>query len=121
MRRLIRFADTDYPRPPGPRDMLERVRTAHLQLTTLAASFGHGDLAHGEFLTRRRPRADDPDQVGRDLTAHNRAQVLAVHPAELSQRWATLSFRRAAACALLSGHTSCRYPLQCGSRFRNLG
>ncbi len=98
---LTRFANADSPKPPRPRNMLERALTARLQLTALAASFGRGDLAHSEFLTRRRPLADDLDQVGRELTAHNRLRILALHPSDLARRWASLSFRRAAVCALL--------------------
>lgn len=107
---LTRFADTEYPNPPRPRDMLERVYAARLQLDALATSFGRGDLDHDEFLTRHRPLADVVDQVSRDLNAHNLARILALHPAELSRRWATLSFRRAMVCALLSrSHTSGRH------------
>lgn len=98
---LTRFTDTDYPRPPRPRDMLERARTARLRLDVLATSFGSGDLDHADFLTRRRHLAEDLDQAARDLTAHNRLRILALHPSELARRWASLSFRRAVVYALL--------------------
>lgn len=98
---LGRFADTDYPTPPRPRDVLERAYAARLQLADLAASFGRGDLDHGEFLTQRRPLADDLDQAARDVTAHNRLRILALHPSDLARRWTSLSFRRAVVCAFL--------------------
>ncbi|GAA2464212.1 recombinase family protein [Agromyces soli] len=98
---LARFSNTDYPNPPHPRDMLERARTARLQFTALAVDFGTGKLGHAEYLVKRQPLADDIDQVGRDLTAYNRARILALYPAELRRRWESLSFRRAVVCALL--------------------
>lgn len=98
---FARLADTEYPSPPSLGDMLERVRNARLQLTALAIDFGAGDLVHAEYLIRRRPLADDLNQVGGDLTIHNRARILALHPTETRRRWASPSFRRAAICALL--------------------
>lgn len=97
---LARFVDTDYPHPP-PRDMLERARATRLQLAALATSFGIGDLDHAEYLAKRRPLAEDLDRAARDLTAHNRLRILALHPSDLARRWASLSFRRAVVCALL--------------------
>jgi len=99
---LTELATVTRPNPPCPRSLLERVRNARAQLAALATSFGSGGLDHAEFLTRRRQFAGDLDKAGRDLTLHNRARILRLHPAELRRRWASLSFRRAAICALLS-------------------
>lgn len=98
---LTRLATATRSNPPCPHRLLERVREGRLQLAALATSFGSGRLDHAEFLTRRRHFAGDLDQAGSDLTLHNRARILALRPAELRRRWASLSFRRAVVCALL--------------------
>lgn len=99
---LTGLAAATRPNPPCPRSLLESVRNARVQLAALATSFGGGGLDHAEFLTRRGQLAGDLDKAGRDLTLHNRARILGLRPAELRRRWASLSFRRAVICALLS-------------------
>lgn len=97
---LVEYTTATHASPACPRRLLERVRNARLQLAALATSFGSGELDHADFLSRRRYPADDLDQASRDLTAHNRLRILALHPSELAALCVP-AVRRAVVRALL--------------------
>lgn len=99
---LEMLATTAPPVAQRPHELLQAIHTARLRLTALATNFGAGDLDHHDYLSQRVPLADALTRGAHELTLHNQARILALHPAELRRRWEWLPFRRAAACALLS-------------------
>lgn len=87
-----------------PNSLLIGLRSAREQLRTLSAAFGGGDLDRPAYLDQRRQPIAAIKSHADDLAAHSSHRLLSTGVDALRQRWetASLSFRRALICAVLT-------------------
>jgi len=87
-----------------PNSLLIGLQSAREQLRTLSAAFGGGDLDRPAYLDQRRHPIAAIKSHAIDLAAHSSHRLLSTGADALRQRWktASLSFRRALICAILT-------------------